>query len=202
MVVVHQNDISAFGVLRDVVKDTVGRRSRPIQGIHVPQDNRIIVPSDQLIHPCIPVALWGAEQLGARIRDALDHPLAGQQFLPQVVIVGLEDAGVRVGVISDLVPSFCHLSCGIRIIYDVDANEEKGSAHAVFIQDIQYLRSKSWVRAVVKGQRDLVLSVLMITVNAQRQRGVAVQAKDRGDKQGADQCNGASDQARVLPVSS
>ena len=73
---------------------------------------------------------------------------------------------MRIGVISNLMSAARNASCYVRIRDHVFPDEEKGSVDTILLQHVHDLIGVTRVRAIVKGQRDLVSFVLVITVDA------------------------------------
>ena len=78
------------------------------------------------------------------------------------IVIKLMHGLMRISVISNFVSPRNHLVKRLAVILGIQTNHEKGRLYPVFIKHVKYLPRLSWVRAVVKGKRDLIFAVFTV----------------------------------------
>ena len=150
-VIVKQKNIAAAHALHHTFCDDVGGRTRPIACIHSPQNHRIIHFLCNLADLMRAKPLGRTEKLRLFARQLDDLFFRSSHFFGNAVTADMTNAGVRIGMIADLMPCFKDHFGTFGIIGNILTDHKKGRADAVHVKKLQNLLRIARMRSVVKG---------------------------------------------------
>ena len=148
--VVQENDVAAFGIFDDVVRDEVPVAHAPIHRVDRPVDERdgdgtfecVACKAPGWAQPVVTVAEDGAQRL---VRFLDFRECSG---------VSAVKTDVRVAVAADLMAFVFHAADEIFVARDLLADEEERRVRAALLEPVEQSCGRLRGRAVVKGQRN------------------------------------------------